>query len=187
MMRPMAKRRFGPLFADLLRDPASLGEFVAKMPDALLVELAAAVADEQQKRAIAGGDQEAVIAAAFEKGFGRDGLAQQPWIEGGFVVCPGGLVGKNRGNHRCQFVSVDDTWVWDCPHLIQESKRSTPGADEGFRAIALLPIVEGLALDVVRARMRQGSHQAESVTSYAIRKGNLVAVAQRKVSAQGTR
>ncbi|MCA8966287.1 MAG: hypothetical protein KDC48_15505, partial [Planctomycetes bacterium] len=107
--------------------------------------------------------------------------------EAPFVVCPGGLVAKNRANHRCQFVSVDDTWVWEHGDLIREDKRSMPGAEEGFRAIALLPITEGMALDVVRARMRQGQHSVERVTSLVVRKGRLVEVERRDVSARGAR
>jgi hypothetical protein len=187
MIPPMTTRRFGPWIKLLTTEPESVAALVGKMPDELLTEVAAAIQDEQRRRAVDAGDQDAVLQKAFERGFGRDGLATQPWIEGGFVVCPGGLVGKNRANHRCQFVSVDDTWVWDSPDLVHEEKRSSPGADEGFRAVALLPVVEGMALDVVRARMRQGQHQAESVTSYAVRRGKLVEVAQRKVSAAGAR
>lgn len=107
-----------------------------------------------------------------------------PWIEPPFVVCPGGLVAKNRANHRCQFVSVDDRWVWESADLIREDKRSVGAADEGFRAIALLPIAEGMALDVVRARMRQGQHSVERVTSLVVRSGRLVEVERREVAAR---
>jgi len=153
----------------------------------LLIELGAAIRDETMRRAREAGDHDAVIDAAFEKGFARDGLGVLPWIAPPFLICPGGLVGKNRGNHRCQFVSADDTWVWENSDLISEVKRSLPGSDEGFRAIALLPVVEGMELDVVRARMRQGQHNVERVTSYKVRKGRLVEVEQRDVNARGAR
>jgi hypothetical protein len=128
-----------------------------------------------------------VVAQAFETVFGRDGLAEQPFVEGPFVVCPGGLVAKNPANHRCPFVSVDGTWIREDPHLLHEVKRSTPGADESFHAVALLPIVEGIALDVVRAKMRKGQHQVERVFSYEIRRGRLVEAAQRNVAPHGHR
>ena len=70
---------------------------------------------------------------------------------------------------------------------MREDKRSTPGDDEGFRAIALLPIVEGMQLDVVRARMKQGQHNVERVTSMTVRRGRLIEVEQRDVSARGAR
>jgi len=93
----------------------------------------------QIERALDRGDHDAIIARAFEVGFGDDGLAEPPWIEADVIVCPGGLVAKSRTSHRCRFVSVDDAWVWDSGLLMREDKRSTPGAQEGFRAVALLP------------------------------------------------
>jgi hypothetical protein len=157
------------------------------LDDAALVELGAAIHDEVTRRARAAGDQDAILAAAFERGFARDGLGVLPWIEPPFVVCPGGLVAKNRANHRCQFVAVDERWVWESSALVREDKRSTGGPDEGFRAVALLPITEGMALDVVRARMRQGQHAVERVTSLVVQKGRLVEVERREVSARGVR
>ena len=40
----------------------------------------------------------AVIGAAFETAFGRDGLGALPWIEGNLVVCPGAMVSKSRAS-----------------------------------------------------------------------------------------
>ena len=126
---------------------------------------------------------DAVIGAAFEVGFGRDGLGVLPWVEGNLIICPGGMVSKSRASHRCRFVSVDDCWIWDCSMLLREDKRSSPGTDEGFRAIALLPLVDGLGLDVVSGRARQGQHSVEHIVSYQVRSGELVEVSQRTVNA----
>ena len=135
----------------------------------------------------AAGSASAAIADGFETGFGRDGLAVLPWISGPYIVCPGGLVGRNRASHRCRFVSVDDTWVWDSNELIQGDKRSSPGADEGFRAVALIAIVEGTRLDVVSGRLKSGQHRVERVVSYEVRTGDLVEVSQRSVTPAGMR
>jgi hypothetical protein len=183
----MTARRYGTIVRHLNEHPEAAAELAARLPDETLTQLAAAIRDETTNRARAAGDHDAVIAAAFERGFARDGLGVQPWLEPPFLICPGGLVAKNRANHRCQFVSADDTWVWESGDLIREDKRSLAGGDEGFRAIALLPIVEGMALDVVRARMRQGQHQVERVVSYVVKKSRLVEVEQRDVSARGAR
>ncbi len=137
----------------------------------------------QTERAITGGDHDAIISAAFEIGFGRDGLGVLPWVEGNVIICPGGMVSKSRASHRCRFVSVDDCWIWDSGMLLREDKRSSPGTDEGFRAIALLPLVDGLGLDVVSGRSRQGQHSVEHVVSYEVRGGELVEVSQRTVNA----
>lgn len=183
----MVTRKPGPIARWLDEQPEAVVELVAALSDAALVELGAAIREEGARRARSAGDQDAILAAAFERGFARDGLGVLPWIEAPFVVCPGGLVAKNRANHRCQFVSVDDRWVWESGDLIREDKRSVGAADEGFRAIALLPIAEGMALDVVRARMRQGQHSVERVTSLVVRGGRLVEVERREVSARMVR
>lgn len=138
-----------------------------------------------RERAMARGDLDSVIAHAFEVGFGRDGLAVPPWVEGDVVVCPGGLIARSRVNHRCRFVSVNDAWVWDCAELIREDKRSTPGRDDGFRAVALVPALAGLCLDVVSGRARAGQHSVEAVTSLEVRNGELIEVSQRVVAAAG--
>lgn len=54
--------------------------------------------------------------------------------------------------------------------------------DDGFRAIALLPLVDELELDVVSGRARQGQHSVEHVVSYEVRAGKLVEVSQRAVN-----
>jgi hypothetical protein len=152
-----------------------------------LHHVAEAVRQVQIERAVASGDHDAVIAQAFENGFGRDGLGLLPWIEGDVVVCPGGLVAKSRSSHRCRFVSVDDVWVWDSGLLIREDKRSSPGAEDGFRAVALIPVVDGTELDVVTGKARSGGHSVDHVVSYQVRAGELIEVAQRNVTPQKMR
>ncbi len=150
-----------------------------------LVNVGEAIRQLQRQRALARGDLDAIIASAFDSGFGSDGLGLLPWVEGDVIVCPGGLISKSRTSHRCRFVSVDDTWVWESGELIREDKRSTPGADDGFRAVALLPLLNGMELDVVSGKARQGQHSVERVVSYEVRGGELVEVSQRTVAPAG--
>ncbi len=156
-----------------------------------LANLAEAARQLQRERAVSRGDLDAIIAAAFESGFGADGLGLLPWIEGGgtadsgVIVCPGGLVAKTRTNHRCRFVSVDNTWIWESTELIREDKRSNPGRDDGFQAVALLPVVTGMELDVVSGKARRGMHSVDRVVSYEVRGGELVEVSQRTVTPTG--
>lgn len=157
-----------------------------------LHHVAESVRQIQMERAIVAGDMDAVIGRAFEVGFGRDGLGVQPWVEeigvdGAIVVCPGGLVSKSRTSHRCRFISVDDVWVWDSGLLMREDKRSSPGVEDGFRAIAIIPAVDGTELDVVTGRARTGGHSVEHVVSYEIRHGELVEVSQRDISGKNMR
>ena len=152
-----------------------------------LHEVAESVRQVQIERALHRGDHDAIITRAFEVGFERDGLASQPWVEADLIVCPGGLVAKSRSSHRCRFVSVDDTWVWDSGLLMREDKRSSPGSQDGFRAVALLPVVDGMKLDVVSGRARAAGHSVEHVVSYEVRGGDLLEVSQRDVVAANMR
>ncbi|MGH9133265.1 MAG: hypothetical protein ACRDZZ_04955 [Ilumatobacteraceae bacterium] len=170
-----------------MEDPEQLMARLRAAPDDELHGIAEAVRQVQIERAIAAGDLDAVIANAFEVGFGRDGLGIAPWLGDNVVVCPGAIVTKSRTSHRCRFVSVDDVWVWDSGLLVREDKRSTPGGDGranvGFRAIALVALVDGTSLDVVSGRARTAGHAVEHVASFEVRGGELIAVSQRNVAA----
>jgi len=179
----MATRRYGTIVRHLTEDPETAVELTRKLSDDVLNHVAAAISDEIRRRAIEVGDPDAVIAEAFETAFGRDGLGTVPWIEKPYIVCPGAMVMKNQRNHTCRFVSVDDTWIWNSFHLLQEDKRSSPGPKGGFRAVALLPITEKLELDVVTGKQRGGQHQVDHVVSYVVKRGKLVEVSQRTIKA----
>ncbi|MFT5267147.1 MAG: hypothetical protein ACI88C_000571 [Acidimicrobiales bacterium] len=179
----MATRRYGTIVRHLTDEPTAAVELAQRLNNDVLVHLAAALGDETRRRALEQGDQQAVIDQAFDHGFGRDGMGVLPYIEGPFIVCPGAMVSKRRANHTCRFVSVNDVWIWESYELIHEEKRSSPGINEGFRAVALLPPVEGMELDVVSGRLRSGQHQVDLVVSFVVRKGELVEVSQRNVAA----
>jgi len=185
MMASMASRRFSTTVKHLVDDPVAAVELAERLDDETIAHLAAALRDEARRRAVAAGDHDAVIEAAFEQAFGRDGLGVGPWVEGRVVVCPGSIVARSRTNHRCRFVSVDDVWIWDSGDLIREEKRSHPGREDGFKAVALLPVIEGMGLDLVTGRARAGQHAVEAVVSYEVRGGELVEVGRRTVSARG--
>jgi hypothetical protein len=179
----VATRRYGTIVRHLTDEPTAAVELAQRLNNDVLVHLAAALADETRRRALEDGDQQAVIDQAFDHAFGRDGMGVLPYIEGPFIVCPGAMVSKSRANHTCRFVSVNDVWIWESYELIHEEKRSSPGTDDGFRAVALLPPVEGMELDVVSGRLRSGQHQVNLVVSFVMRKGDLVEVSQRNVAA----
>ena len=181
---PASTRRINAT-AKLLVEPDEVMRVIAKLDDVQLANLGDAVAQEQAGRAVARGDLDQIIAQAFETGFGNDGLATLPWVEGTVVVCPGGLIWSSRASHVCRFVNVNDIWVWDSHDLIREDKRSIPGERNGFRAVALVPALEGMEIDVVSGKARGGQHSVNRVVSYVIRRGELDEVSQRNVSRQG--
>ena len=149
-----------------------------------LDHLAEAIRDELRNRALADGDQDAIIARAFDIGFAPDGLAAAPWIQAPFVVCPGAMVAKSKTNYRSRFINVDDCWVWESGELVREDKRSNPGTDEGFRAVALVPALEGMEVDQVTGRQRNGQYEAQKIVSYEVRGGELVEVSQRDLASK---
>ncbi len=181
----MAVRRYATIIKYLTEEPDSAVELAARLSDDVLDHLSEALRDEARGRAVDSGDQQALLDEAFEQGFRRDGLGTDPWIHDRVVVCPGALAAKSRTNHRCRFVSVDDVWIWESAELIYEEKRSNPGRDEGFRAVALLPVIEGMILDVVTGRARAGQHSVDKATSYQVRRGALVEVSHRSVDSRG--
>lgn len=170
-----------------MEKPADLLESLRAMSADELHQLAESVRQVQIERALDDGDHDAIVAHGFEVGFRHDGLAVEPWVDGDVIVCPGGLVARSRSSHRCRFVSVDDVWVWESGLLLREDKRSSPGTTDGFRAVALLPVVDGMAIDVVGGRARSTGHSVEHVVSYEVRGGELVEVGQRNVAARNMR
>lgn len=181
-MTPVAARRYGTIVSHLTNDPDTAVELASKLDDAVLAHLAAAISDETRRRAVQAGDQQSIINQAFDEAFGRDGMGANPWIEGPYIVCPGAIVSKRRGSHICRFASVNDVWIWDSHELILEEKRSSPGTDDGFRAVGLLAIVEGTEIDIVSGKARSGQHQVDRVISYVVSRGELIEVSQRTVA-----
>lgn len=171
--------------AKLVANPVEVRRVVDELTEDELTNLGDLVRQVQSERAVARGDLDAIIADAFEAGFGRDGLATLPWVEGSVVVCPGALISSSRSSHLCRFASVNDTWVWDCHELIREDKRSNAGDKGGFRAVALLPTLEGMEIDVVSGKARSGQHSMQRVVSLVVRRGELVEVSQRSVAKSG--
>ncbi len=182
---PVSTRRINAGAKLLVGDPEDALRVLNRLDDDELSNIAEVIKQLQTERAMARGDLDAIIVNAFESGFGRDGLGVNPWIEGNVIVCPGGIISKSRSTHRCRFISVNDTWIWDSGELIREDKRSLPGAESGFRAVALLPVLNGMALDVVNGKARGGQHSVDRVTSYVVKRGQLHEVSQRRVTEAG--
>lgn len=171
--------------ARLLSDPAEAPLVVGRLADGDLANVAAVVHQIQRQRAVASGDCDEIIAEAFDTAFAADGLGVDPYVVGNVVVCPGAVSWSSKTSHVCRFVSINDRWVWDATELIREEKRSTPGTRSGFRAIALVPAITGMALDVVSGRARSGRHMVSRVVSYRLEPSGLTEVSQRAVAATG--
>jgi len=182
---PASQRRVNAAARLLVDQPADAVRVFERCTEDELASLGEAIKQIQRLRALARGDLDEIIDAAFENGFGDDDLSVMPWRQANVIVCPGGIINKSRNSHRCRFVSVDGTWIWDSIELIREDKRDSPGPVDGFRAVGLLPVVNGLTLDVVSGRARSGQHSVDRVVSFAVQRGELVEVSQRNVGAAG--
>ncbi len=182
---PVSTRRINAAAKLLHGDPEIVVKVIDRLDVDQLSNLGDVILQLQRERAVARGDLDQIIDQAFEIGFGRDGLGVVPWIEGDVVVCPGSIISKSRSSHRCRFVSVDNTWIWESGELIREDKRSSPGAVDGFRAVGLLPVLNGMGLDVVSGKARSGQHSVDKVISYVVRRGKLEEVSQRTVNSAG--
>lgn len=183
----VSARRINSAARILAGNPEDALRILDRLDGAELAHIGEVVHQIERQRAVDGGDHDRIIELAFEEGFGSDGLGHPPWIQGAVIVCPGSIINKSRTNHRCRFVSVNETWVWDSVEILREDKRSLPGKNDGFKAIALLPILNGMSLDVVTGRARSGQHHVDRVVSYKVKRGKLVEVAQRNIKPQGMR
>jgi hypothetical protein len=160
-----------------LRTPSTLD--VAAISDADLSEIAAAVAAEQQARAVAAADPDALVELGFAEGFRADGLPRDPWVVGGVVICAGARNDRSATGHDCGFVTVGDRWVWECDERVVDVIRRVPGPKSRMRSVTLLAGFDGLALDLVVSRARSGVHQLRSVRSFELRDGGLTLVGTR--------
>ncbi len=140
-----------------------------------LSELAAAVRYEQQQRAIAAVDSDALVEDGFSRGFSRQGEPCHPWLISGVLVCPGGLRETSRLSHRCAFVSVDGSWVWETDSLADVVRHLTGRVHE-MRSVTLIPAYDGMEFDFVRAKTRNGVHEVVQVSRFRVDGTSLVEI-----------
>lgn len=136
---------------------------------------------EERRRALSRCEPAALVEDGFGRGFDPDGMPRGPWLAGGILVCPGAKIDRSAMSHRCSFVRVDASWVWDHPDLLEDVVRHLPGPRPRMQSVSLVPVGEQCAVDVVEARTRNGVHELSGVRSYVVSDGSLVLVSQRSV------
>lgn len=164
----------------LLLDPDPLvgGAALRAASDAQLSALVTAVKSEQQRRALEGGDLDAIADHAFRDAF-TSREPHVPWLEHGLLICPGLLVETSRLSHRCIFVAVGDHWCWEHPDTVfSDVRRLAEGSRSTRRSIAIIAAHDGIEYDVVSMRYR-GVHEVQSIRSFALVGGVVTAVATR--------
>lgn len=160
---------------------AGVGDWPALLQllaDDELAELDVLISEHRHQRALARGDLAALVAEGFESGFGRRGLPLQPVVVDGVILCFGGINAKSESSHDCGFVSVDDEWVWESPQVVAHEVE--PAGKGGKKTVSVIPLQEGLELDLVEMRMRQGTHEMQKATTYRVEENQMVKVGTRK-------
>lgn len=154
-------------------------------------ELAHTIADligEQQRRALEGGDIDAIAEEAFNTlGFDRRGLPNVPYLSHGLLVCPGAKIEKSVSSHDCQFVSVQSTWVWEHADIVYDHMRTLPTGKIIRQSVTILPAYESLEYDVVASTSRSGPCQMKTARSFEVREGQLVETHTRARAPEGHR
>ena len=156
---------------------ADLG-WLRAVADDHLTDLAVAIKDEQQRRALDRGDLAAVVEQGFADGFsGAKALA--PYLIGDLLVCPG--VKLDRGmSHECSFCTVEGVWVWEHADVASDHMRHVPqGRNAMMRTITVIPAWEGMAVDQVESKASRGVHEMRKASSFTVTGGQLIKTALR--------
>jgi len=162
------------------REPFDL-EDVSGVSDADLRRAIQVLAAEERRRAVERCDPAALVEEGFAKGFTSTGMPVDPWVAGGILVCPGAKLDRSAMNHKCAFVRVDSSWVWEHPDLLEDVVRHLPGPQSRMQSVTLVPVGESTAVDLVAARTRNGVHELVGVRSFTVSEGALLLVSQRSV------
>lgn len=158
------------------------------MDDADLSEVAAMVMEIQRTRALESEDLDAVVEHAFEVGFDHRGMAGDPWITpGGLVVCPGAKIHRSKANHRCRFVAVGDTWVWDSADRVVDELRRLPDDRDSIQTVTVLAAFDGLVIEVVTSKASGGRHERQAAVAYEVRAGELTPTSLRSTPSSDER
>ena len=146
------------------------------LSDGDLSAAADVIAVEQRRRAVEGGDLDALAELGFAQGFDSRGATKAPWMVNGILVCPGIKSDTGRLSHRCTFVSVGGTWVWEHADTVADVIKHVAGRQVEQRSITLVAAYDGLEYDVVSSRSRGGPHEVQKVQSFTIQGGAPVLV-----------
>ena len=183
---PTLRPTLPPALAGAADDHLLSVEELLAATDAQIAVTIAALVEEQKRRALEGGDLDALANEAFEgPGFDRRGLANLPYLRDGLLICPGVKSEKSASSHDCTFVSVDDNWVWDHPDTAYTTMRQLPGQKVVRQTVAIIPAYEGMEIDVVHSTARSGPCQMKSARIFTVTGGILVETGARSRSPQG--
>ncbi len=152
------------------------------LDDTALATLGQAVDAELRRRAVEGGDLDAIVEEGFRRGFDAKGHPGPPYLEGRILVCPGGKVSSSALSHQCRFVAVGDGWVWEHPDVLCDEIR--PRGRFSSASITLLVARDGLELESVTSKARGGAHARMHSEGYRVVGDTLVGTGRRGAPAR---
>jgi hypothetical protein len=136
---------------------------------------------EENRRALERAEPAALVEDGFSRGFLTNGMGKDPWLSAGILVCPGAKIDRSAMSHRCGFVRIDSSWVWEHPDLLEDVVRHLPGPHSRMQSVSLVPVGEQCAVDLIEARTRNGVHELVGIRSFTVSGGELLLVSQRSV------
>jgi hypothetical protein len=150
--------------------------------EAGLIRALGILTSEQSRRALANYEPEALIENAFATGFTSKFMPKDPIVVGGILICMGAKLDRSVTNHRCAFVKVAGNWSWEHPDQANDVVRYLPGPHGRMQTVTLIPAIEGMAVDLVEAKTKNGVHEFVGVRSFVFEQNELLLVAARAVS-----
>lgn len=158
--------------------PQLLQQSLPKLSTQEMQTMVGMLNDRLQEVAIQNADLEAITEKAFSEMFNRYGVAHEPQIYQGLLICAGShrKPSSSSQNHECEFVCVNQQWVWDesLAPLVDDMRRIPIGTKEHLRAITIIPASEGDTVDYVGQKYsRQTGHKPKRKISYIVKNGQL--------------
>jgi len=164
-------------FAQLLKD-------ITVLSDQELHQVISHASSEQHMRALESGDLEAVVKQGFAEGFKSDGMPLPPQEHDLYIVAFGAKIEKSATRHTCAFLSIEQEWVWESPHMLEHQIRPLPSSKghNSMQCVSVVAKIEGLSMDFVESKTLQAVHQLLKVDSFTVSEGVLESVGSRSLA-----
>lgn len=156
--------------------PQTLKENLHKLTAEDIQTMISMLSEQATQIALENEDLEALTEKAFETMFNRQGVAHEPEIHNGLLICAGShrKNSTNSPTHACEFVCVNQQWVWTNPdHVSDEMRRIPINNKQHLRVITIIPINEGDTVDYVAQTHSGQGHKPKRKISYIVKNGQL--------------
>lgn len=156
--------------------------YLENLTDSELQEVITIANAELYSRNIANAEPSSLIKLGFERGFTSKLVPVQPWVVNGVLIAPGYKKESSVFNHKCSFIKVNDSWVWESEHKILDEIRSDTKI---LRSVTLIALMDSFQIDVLTSKARNSVHVLENIVSYNYEEGVLLKTSSRNISTKG--